>query len=175
MKKKLIFLSFLLLGGCGYTTYLVSTSLGEGKIYVKPVVNEVRITAEDRAYSDYNVYPILLDKDLTNAIIDELQIRTPLKVVNSPDDAYTLECKIVNYKKEALRYTDSDEVNEQRLKLYVKVMVYDNEGNLIEENEVVGEASYFFSGRLASSESEALSELVEDTARKIIDALFQDW
>ncbi len=172
---KRVILLFLLLGGCGYTTYLVSSSLGEGKIYVKPVANEVRITSEDRAYSDYTVYPVLLDKDLTNAIIDELQIRTPLKVVSSPDGAYTLECKIVNYKKEALRYTDTDEVNEQRLRLYVKVIVYDAEKNLIKEREVVGEASYFFSGRLASSESEALNELIEDTAKRVVDTLSQDW
>ncbi|MCM8824381.1 MAG: LPS assembly lipoprotein LptE [Candidatus Omnitrophica bacterium] len=173
MIKKLIWLFLLLFISCGYTTQMY---LYRGKsIYIKPVVNNVNITREDRTYSSYSPYPLLLDKDLTNAIITRFNIDGHLKVVSSEEADLRLETYINNYEKEALRYTDTDEVSEQRLRLHVKIVLFDFQNNIIKENNIVGETSYFLSGSLAKSEANACLDLVDDTARRIIEMVIEEW
>lgn len=171
--KTLIFFLFLLLSSCGYTTQL---STRKGGIYVKPVVNRIVIASEDRAYSGYSSYPILLEKKLTNSVINEFNIRGgQFTVPNNSPDSYTLECSIYDYRREALRYTDDDSVSEQRLRLYVKVKFYDSDDEIIKEKEIVGEATYFLSGSYAIPESEAIRNLTDDSAKRIVETVSQDW
>lgn len=169
--KKLFFIVFLLVVGCGYTT---KAFMGTGTIYVKPVENNIQITQEKRAYSDYQSYPILIEKQLTNAIVDEFRIRSNYTITSDHVGANTLECSITDYKQEALRYDDFDDVSEQRLRLHVKFK-YSNKEGILKERTIVGEASYHLEGSYAKSESEAFEELIEDTARRIVEAIADDW
>lgn len=171
MRKALI-LFLLFFSGCGYTT---KAFLGNEKIYVEPVVNSVSITAEDRAYSRYRSYPILIEKALTNQIISEFNIRGGFKVAGKEQASYKLESTIYDYKKETLRYSDAYDVDEQRLRLYVKLKLYDPENKIIKEKTVVGETTYFLKGSLAKSESAAMQDLIEDTARRIVEAISEEW
>ena len=171
--KKFIFLCFLLIAGCGYTTRAFLYK--EKTIYVTPVVNKVNITSEKRAYSSYNTYPILVEKRLTNALINKFNVDGNLKVVDTKGSSLDLQCKIQNYDKEALRYADNDNVTEQRLRLYVHCDLYDEQGKLIKKRDVIGETTYFLSGKLVKTELSAQTDLIDDTARRIVEAVVEKW
>ncbi len=167
------FIFCLLLVGCGYTTR--GFVYNEKSIYISPVVNKVNITEETRAYSSYVSYPILLEKRLTNSLINKFSIESSLKVASTSQDSLNLECQILNYTKEPLRYSNDDRVSEQRLRLVIHFILRDKDGNLLKEKDIIGETTYFLSGVNAKSESEAWTDLIEDTARRIVEAVVEKW
>ena len=172
-KNIIILLSFILLCGCGYTT---SGSLYQGnRIYVVPVANKIDIASESRNYSGYTAYPALLENRLTSVLVSEFNERSNLKVVSNEIGALHLTCSIEDYEKEALRYTDSDDVKEQRLRLRVRMKLTDPEGVVLEQRSVVGETSFFLYGSNRKSESSAQQDLIKDTARRIVEAITEEW
>ena len=170
-----LILSILLifLSGCGYTTR--GFVYKESEIYIKPVVNKISITHEGRAQASYTTYPVFLEKRLTNSLISKFNAETYLKVVSLNDGALSLICAVTDYKKEALRYTEAEDVEEQRLRLYVHTVLYDSQDNIIKDETVVGETSYFLSGSLAKTEEAAQVDLIDDTARRIMQAVIEKW
>jgi len=180
MKHILIGLLFLV-SGCGYTT---SGGMYAGeKIVIKPVVNSINITSENRKYSTYESYPILIENRLTNQLVRKFNIDGSLKVVNYSPQALELSCNITDYKKEALRYSDDDDIREQRLRLYVQMKLINPAGEILEERSVVGEVTYFLTGITLNdgtsvqpkSETAAQADLVDDTARRISEAVLEKW
>ena len=89
--------------------------------------------------------------------------------------SYRLESSIYEYRKEALRYSETDRIEEQRLRLYARIKVYDSANELIQEKAIVGDTTYFLSGPYAKSESAAIDDLVADTARRIVEAVSEEW
>ncbi len=168
-----LFIFCLLLVGCGYTTR--GFVYNERSIYISPIVNKVNITEESRAYSSYVSYPVLLEKRLTNSLINKFSIESSLRVASTPQDSLNLECQILNYTKEPLRYSNDDRVLEQRLHLVVHFILRDSEGNLLKEKDIIGETTYFLSGANSKSESAAWTDLMEDTARRIVEAVVEKW
>jgi len=171
--KKIMFLCFLIIAGCGYTTR--GFVYKESSIHINPVVNKVNVTSEKRAYSSYNTYPILAEKRLTNVLVDKFNVDGNLAVSNTKSNSLSLQCEIRNYDKEALRYADNDNVTEQRLRLYVHCTLRDENGEVLEEKDVVGDTTYFLSGKLAKTESSAQTDLIDDTARRIVEAVVEKW
>ncbi len=174
MIRKIVILCFLVVAGCGYTTRGFVYDK-ENTIYVNPVVNKSSITSGKRAYSSYNVYPILLEKRLTNAIIDKFNIDGNLRVSDDKSSSLNLQCEIRNYNKEPLRYTDNDNVTEQRLRLYTHCILSSKDGKVLKERDIVGDTTYFLSGKLAKTEPTAQVDLVDDTARRIIEMVVEEW
>ncbi len=168
--KKILFVSFIFLLGCGYTFGVFT----DKKVYVKPVVNVIKVSTSKRPYPEYTRYPILLEKLLTNQIVEELNKRGAT-VFKEFQESNILECTIYDYRQEALRYTDNDEVKEERLRLYVKVKYFSPQKELIKEKDIVGQTTYFLSGPYAKSEAQAWEDLVEDTAQRIVESILQDW
>jgi len=166
-------LTLIFLSGCGYTTR--SYVYTNRKIYIEPVSNEVKITSQKRVYSSYTPFPLLLEKKLTSAVINKFNTDGHLKVVKEQEGALQLKCIIDNYQKEALRYSNNDAVTEQKLRLYVKVKLYLPDGTVLKERRVIGETTYFLSGQYAKSETSANEELIQDTARKIVEAVIEQW
>jgi len=171
--RYLLVIFLIVLVGCGYTTR--GFVYQEDRIYIRPVINKISITQEDRVYSSYTSYPILLEKRLTNVLVNKFNIDGHLKVAGEDLDALILECEVRDYKKEALRYADNDAVTEQRLRLTVHMILRDKDNNIIKEREIIGETSYFLSGSLMKSEASAQADLVDDTARRILEAVVEDW
>ncbi|UCC95131.1 MAG: hypothetical protein JSW40_10070 [Candidatus Omnitrophota bacterium] len=163
----------LYLCGCGYTTrgFLYE----EDEIVIIPVVNKINITSEGRRFSQYTTFPILLEKQLTNALINKFNIDGHLKVTRRKEEALELLCTITDYRRETLRYTDSDDVKEQRLRLHVHMKLSDFDGEILQEKNVVGETEFFLSGPHSKSEAAAQVELVDDAARRIVEAVIEEW
>lgn len=168
--KNFLVLLLLIMVGCGYTTR--GFIYAEDTIIIKPVINKVDITSESRKYSDYTSFPILIENRLTNEIVSKFNIEGNLKVVSEDINALKLVCTVNDYSKETLRYTDSDVVNEQRLRLHVHIKLTSGEGKVLQDKRVVGETTYYLAG---VSESAAQLDLIDDTARRICEAVTEAW
>lgn len=171
--KKILILVFILLCGCGYTTrgFVYSSN----KIFISPAVNKISITSEDRRYSTFTVYPVLLEQRLTNKIINKFNIDGHLKVVSKEEGALKLNSEITEYTKEVMRYSDSESVKEQRLRLHVKMKLLNQDGSVIKEREIVGETSFFLTGPSSISEATAQENLIDDTSRRILEVVVEEW
>lgn len=171
MRKYIVLLLIFVFTGCGYTTrgFIYQTS----KILIEPITNKIDITSEDRKYSGYTTYPILIENRLTNEIVNKFNIDGNLKVVNNDNEALKLICEITDYKKEALSYSkeNRDEVSEQRLRLHVKIKLVDVSGEILKDKIIVGETTYFLTG----SETAAQGDLIEDTARRVLESVVEEW
>lgn len=170
---KLLALFLAMLCGCGYTTRgLIQT---EKNIVIAPVINNISVSDEGRRYSNFTSYPILLEKRLTNAIADKFNIDGHIKVTTNQANALGLSCAINEYKRETTRYDNADNVEEQRLRLHVQMKLTNPKGEIIREKKVVGETSYFLTGANSMTETTAQGKLVDDTARRIMEAVVEEW
>jgi hypothetical protein len=168
-----VIFAFILLCGCGYTTR--GFVYGSNKIFIVPVVNKINITTENRRYSNFTVYPILLEERLTNKIVNRFNTDGHIKVTSKEEGALKLSSEITQYTKEAMRYDGSEDVKEQRLRLYVKIKLLDPDGKTIKEREVVGETSFFLMGPNSVSEPTAQESLLGDTSRRILEVVVEEW
>jgi len=173
MNKIFVLLIVLIMSGCGYTTRGFIYS--DDTIIIDPVVNKIDITSEDREFSGYTSYPRLIENRLTNELVRRFNIDGSLKVVSEDPESLKLTCTINDYTKETLRYTDSDDVEEQRLRLHVHVKLVSSEGKVLKDKVIAGETTYFLSGTRQKSESSAQTDLIEDTARRIIESTSEEW
>ena len=171
--KNFLVLLFLIMVGCGYTTRgFIYT---EDTIIIKPVINKVDITSEDRKFSNYTSFPVLIESRLTNELINKFNIEGNLKVVNKDPQALKLTCTVNNYDKETLRYDEADEVSEQRLRLHVRIKLTSGDGKVLKDKNIIGETTYYLTGSRQKSESSAQTDLIDDTARRICEAVTEEW
>jgi len=173
MIRFLTLLIFFVISGCGYT--VGGFKYQGSKLVISPAVNKIDITSESRKYSGYVTYPVLIEDELTNALIRQFNIDGHLIVVSRSPQALGLSCIINQYKKETLRYNNDDDPEEQRLRLYVKMKLVSAQDEVLQERNIVGETEYFLIGRNAKSEEAAQIDLVNDTARRIVEAVVEEW
>lgn len=174
MRRFIIFFTIFLFSSCGYGTHSVFYS--EKKINVLPVKNKINVAVEERRLSDFRTFPLLIEKRLTNSIVRKFNIDGYLKVINKNEgDSLTLVCTIVDYRKESLRYTGSEDIEEQRLRLYVDLVLKDKDDKVIKNTQIVGETTFFLTGSRAKTETAAWDDLIDDTSRRITEAVLEQW
>jgi hypothetical protein len=164
--------------GCGYTTRSVISQLYR-TIYVSPFINKIDITSETSVARGYKIYHPLLENDITREVTNELILDGGLRLAKQEEADLILEGELVDYRKDALSYTDNEDedVKEYRVSIAVDLKLYDtsNQTTLWEEDNFVGDTTYFTTGSLAKSESTAIGEAVDDLARRIIDHIVDIW
>lgn len=166
------------LAGCGYTT---KSLLPEDikRIHVAPVKNAIDLTREPSGQGDrFPVYRPGIEVELTNAITNRFIFDGNLRI-SAPDEADAIvETKLLEYRRDALRYTDSDDIEEYRVNVVLQVAVVRNNASrdvLWREDRLVGDTTFFVQGRRAASEDEASARAVEDVARRIVDKTLELW
>jgi hypothetical protein len=107
--------------------------------------------------------------------VNRFNIDGHLNVVQNEADALSLSCVIKDYRKQALRYTESDDVQEQRLRLVVHIKLTGEGNKTLQDRDVTGEATFFLTGPNSKSEQDAQSDLISDTARRIVEAVIEEW
>lgn len=178
LKSGLFYLLFVsvILSGCGYTTR--STISNEFKtIYITPFVNKIDITSEEYTGNKYKVYRPLLETEITKAVQNRYLLDGNLKPVNKENADLVLQGDLVDFRRDPLRYTDSDDVAEYRLNLVVNIALKDvkKEKVLWEENNFTGQYTYFPTGSQATPESKAINSAVEDLARRVVERTVEQW
>jgi CYTH domain-containing protein len=182
MKRiKLLAICYLLFAnfaGCGYTTRSLITKDYQ-TIYVRPFVNKIDITRETSVARKYEIYYPLLEKDITRQVIGQFMFDGNLRIAKEEDADLILEGELVNYRRDALRYTgqDNKEVEEYRISIVVNLKLYDTrkEAALWEVKNLIGDTTYFTQGSLEKSESTAINEAVDDLARRVVDRVVEVW
>ena len=114
--------------------------------------------------------------ELTNAIINRYIFDGTLKVA-SPDKAdAVLEANLVDYRRDALRYSEGDDVQEYRLSIVLDARLYQKaDGTTLWSKRITGDTTFFLSGSRAISEDQATTKVVEDAARRVIEATIEYW
>ena len=164
--------------GCGYTN---RSMLPEHirTIHVLPVANGIDLSREISHKERFRVYRPGLEVDVTNALVNRFIFDGTLKVVSSPDKADSiLEAKLIDYRRDPLRYNDSEEVQEYRLNIVLDVTLRENGPGgkvLWHSAQLTGDTTFYLSGSRAVSEDEALVKVIEDVARRVVESTVEVW
>ncbi len=179
MKNKisLFFVLVFLLNGCGYTTRGYVAQTGYKTIYIKPFVNKVDTTSEYSSGSRFRTYFPLLENKITNAVVDEFMFTSNLRISDENKADLILKGELVNYRKESMRTSDTDNPEEYRITIFVNLTMTDAKKKevLWEKNDFSGEASYYTTGQFVKSESEAVQEAAGDLAQRIVEVTVEAW
>jgi hypothetical protein len=165
-----------LLLGCGYTTR-PGLAAHLRTVYVKPFINKIDLTQLTNDYQRFPIYRPAMESDVTNAVIRRFQF-TGLMRIASPEKADSrIEGELLEFRRDALRYDASQNVEEWRLSVVVNARFYDFHVNQIvwEESRLTGDATYFATGPNAESEAGALDRAVQDLARRVVERTVENW
>ena len=166
----------LLAAGCGYTARPGLASYLK-TVYVKPFVNRIDLTQLASDYQQYPMYRHGLEIEITKAIMNRFQFTGLLRPTQSEQADSRLEGELVEFRRDALRFSASQQVEEWRLNLVVNLRFYDLHNNQLmwEEGRFTGDTTYFATGANAESESAAINRAVQDLARRIIERTVENW
>lgn len=180
MKKTAFLFTALLLTtfltGCGYTTRSMISDKFK-TISIPPFLNKIDITKEVNVASKYKIYRPYVDTDVTKAVINKFLWDGNLKPVKQAGADLVLKGELVEFRKDPLRYTDNDDVEEYRVNIIVNISLWDNRKNELvwQENNFTGNATYFTTGTQAKSEATAISDAITDLARRIVERTVEQW
>ncbi len=166
----------LVLSGCGYTT----RSLIAGKyktINIAPFVNKIELTLESDSNSKYKVYRPMLETEVTRAVINKFLSDGNVKPVVVDMADLALKGELVEFRRDALRYTNNDEVDEYRINIVVNLSLWDKKNDKLswEEKNFTGSATYFVTGAQAKSEEQAVQDAIKDLSRRIVERVVEQW
>ena len=176
MKKNISFLAlvvgFVFCSSCGYSTRSLLPS-NIRTIYISPFKNKIVYTTENNK----NVYLPLLEVKLRNSVSDRFLFDGRLKVQNSETADLVLKGDLIGYERDAIRYTDNNDVLEYRIHIAVALEMWDpvQEKAVWSEPNFVGETTYFPTGSLAKSENAAVEDALTDLSRRIVERTVEDW
>ncbi len=172
-----IILLVTLLSGCGYTTRSNIASKYKS-IYITPFINKIDITVETDTASKYKLYRPRLETDITKTVVDKFMWDGNLRPVNYESADVILNGELIEFRKDAVRYDDNENVTEYRVNLVVNVSLSWNnsdKGLMWAEKNFTGLTSYFVTGNSAKPEAKAISDAITDLARRIVQRAVEEW
>ncbi|MBF0532009.1 MAG: hypothetical protein HQL23_02810 [Candidatus Omnitrophica bacterium] len=173
MKRVILFLfaGVILAAGCGYSTR--ATTMKERTIYIAPFENGVGFSTE----GSQRLYLPLLEVRVRKAVNDRFLLDGNLRPVKSEKAELMLKGKLVDYQRDALRYTDNNDVQEYRVRVVVDLELIDpkTETAVWAEKGFAGEATYFLTGPQAKSEDAAVEDALTDLARRTVERTIENW
>lgn len=166
----------LVLIGCGYTTRSVISAQYK-TIYIPAFINKVDITRDSDSARKYKIYKPAIETDITRQVIDKFLFDGNLRPAKSENADLILRGELVEFRRDALRYNENEDVQEYRISLLVNISLWEaRSGNsLWEEHNFTGDATYFTSGSLAKSEDTAINDAINDLARRIVERVVEQW
>ncbi|MDD4940327.1 MAG: LPS assembly lipoprotein LptE [Candidatus Omnitrophica bacterium] len=159
--------------GCGYTT----RSMLAGKyrtVYIPPFFSSIDITREADAGNKYKLYRPGLETDITKTLTNKFLFDGNVRPADMGRADLELKGELVEFRRDALRYRENDEVDEYRINLVVNISLWDRKENklLWEEKGFTGDTSYFPAQR---SEDAAIRAALDDLARRIVARVVEEW
>ncbi len=169
-------LVLLVAGGCGYTARPGLASHLK-TVYVKPFTNKIDVTRFTVGDERFPIYRHRMEVDLTNEIINRFQFTGLMRPAKPGQADSRLEGELVDFRRDALRYSASQQVEEWRLNVVVNLRFIDLTTRTIvwEEDGFTGDTTYFALGSNAESETAGLERAIEDLARRIVERTVENW
>jgi len=164
------------LGGCGYTTRSMITNQFR-TIYIKPFVNKIDFTQENQVSYRYRIYRPQLETEITKAVVDKYIFDGNLKPSEKDVSDLSLIGELVEFRKDPLRYTDNDDVEEFRVNIVVNITLWDNKENKLvwQVDKFLGYFDYYTMGAQMISEDAAVRNALKDLARRIVERTVEQW
>ncbi len=166
----------VLLTSCGYTTRPGLASYLK-TVYVKSFANKIDLTSLPTDREHFPVYRHGLETNVTTAVINRFQFTGLLRPSRSDTADARVEGEVLEFRRDALRYNASQQVEEWRLSVVANVRFYDLHTNTLawEEDRLIGDTTYFELGANAESETTALDRAVNDLARRVVERTVENW
>lgn len=116
-----------------------------------------------------------LEVMVTNGVIREFISDGTLRVVEEENADTLLECEIIDYRREPLRYTQQEVTREYRLLIAVRLVFKDLRRNEVmwENPRVEGEATFFVGTSLPESERLALPAAIKDLSHDVVEKVVE--
>ncbi|MFA5363409.1 MAG: LptE family protein, partial [Candidatus Omnitrophota bacterium] len=162
--------------GCGYTTRSSLISTKYLTIFITPFINKIDITLETDTGSKYKVNRPMIESEVTRTVVNKYLFDGNLKPVKEATADLVLTGEVTEFRRDPLRYTESDDVEEYRLSIAVNLKLVDKKnGDVLvwEENGFTGSSTYFV--KVPSVEPSAITDAVQDLARRIVERTVDDW
>lgn len=176
IRKAILLLSLLALAGCGYSNQSLLPEHIK-TVYVPPVKNAIDLSVEISDRDRFRTYRPGLEVDLTNSIINRFIFDGNLKIAREAGADAIVNAKLIDFRRDPLRYSDNDDVQEYRLSIVVEVEVRDVRNNKViwRDNHLTGDSTFLLSGSRAISEDQAAAKAVEDVARRVVERTLEVW
>lgn len=158
-----------LVSGCGYTNRAVLPN-NIRSIAILPFKTEI---PPERVYTFEPGFEI----DVTEGVIKRILFDGNLKVKDLSKADARLEGVIIDYYQEATRYNSLQSVSEYRLYLVCRLKLIDQRTDEViwEESSFSGDTEYFLEGARAKPEATALTSVIDDFAKNVVDRIVEDW
>ena len=166
----------LALSGCGYSaTRLLPAQYRT--VYIEPFQNRIPITQEGNERLGFITNVPELEEKVTQAVIERFLFDGNLRVTSNPDQAdLIISGTLVDFYRQAIRRQDDATVEEYRLNLSAALRLREKDGKTLLENaNLVGDATYFVTGGPAKSETAAVEDLVKDFSRRVVEWVIEYW
>ncbi len=163
--------------GCGYTARPGLPSHLR-TVYVKPFVNKIDMTSLGDNFQRFPAYQHAMESDITTAVINRFQFTGLLRPASAQAADSRLEGELMQFRREALRYNASQQVEEWRLSVVVNVRFYDRHNKdllLWDEEGLTGDTTYFALGSNAEAEATAADRAIKDVARRVVERTVENW
>ncbi len=174
----LLLASFLVIGlsGCGYTTHSLLPPHIK-RIYVENFKNAIDITGETSEREVYKAYRPRLELDVTKAVIDKFIFDGNLRISRAEDTDVILTGELVDFKREALRYDEADNIEQYRIVILVSIKLKDIKENKIlwQFDRFAGSYEYYTTGSQAKTEATAINEAIDDLTHRIVEQTIEIW
>jgi len=165
----------LFLSGCGYTTRAF-ISKNYRTIYIAPFENKIDIAKETESIQRYKLYQPLLERDIQETVINRINLDGNLKISDEDNADLILKGAVLDFRRDALRYLENDEVEEYRITITASIQLEDKNKNiLIKSTDIIGDATYFLSGPNAKNEPLAIRDALDDLARRILERIIENY
>lgn len=170
----------LIVSGCGYTTRSMISDRFRS-IYITPFVNKIDFTQETALANKYKVNRPLLESEITKAVIAKYVFDGNVRPQDKESADLTLKGELKEFRRDPLRYTENNDVEEYRINIVVDISLWDNRENKIiwEEYNFTGDSSYFTNFATGNvtikSEDTAITDAVKDLARRIVERTVEQW
>ncbi len=164
------------LAGCGYTTRSMISDKFK-TIYIVPFVNKIDITNEVYTGREYKIYRPMLETDITRKVTNKFLFDGNLKPTREESADLILKGELIDFRKDPLRYNENDDVTEYRINVVVNITLWDRklDKQVWQENGFTGFVDYFTSGYQAKSEVAAITNAIDDLARRIVERAVEQW
>ncbi|MBF0330430.1 MAG: LptE family protein [Candidatus Omnitrophica bacterium] len=172
MKKIFLLLMAGLLAGCGYST---QSLLPENYkvIHVEPFENKIDFVSQDQR----KLYLPGLENRVREAVVDRYLLDGNLHITDKDTADLILKGQLLSFDREELRVNTNDTVKEYRIRITAALKLIDpaEDKPVWEEPSFAGEATYYTTGPLAKSESQAIQEALTDFAQRTVARTIENW
>ena len=119
----------------------------------------------------------MLETELTKSVINRFLFDGNLKPSAEDSSDVVLKGELTEFRRDPLRFTDDNDVEEYRINLVVNLSLWDRKENKLiwQEHGFTGDSTYFSSGPQAKSEDSAITDAVNDLSRRIVERAVEQW